>query len=98
MPVNNRGDSGRFKPANEPNRFRTERIKNCRWINVRVRFQLLPVLEATFQNVRRSGLRKTILLQWLTSSVLIPRSREVGRQMAREREFWASARGTQCGG
>ena len=59
----------------------------------------IPVAPATprcFYKVRRLASGKTIQNQPLTSSVLNPRSRELWRQTAPEREFRASAGVPQC--
>ena len=62
---------------------------------------LIPSLSATPTNFAKSaeiGLKKVSQNQSLTRSVLNPRSREVWRQTAGEREFRASAGLSQCGG
>ena len=60
-----------------------------------------PVASATPRylcKVRRSASQKAIQNQTLTSSVLNPRSREVWRQTAGERQFRVSAGAPQSGG
>lgn len=60
--------------------------------------QLLPALQAIFPKVRRLHSRKTSRYQWLTSSVLNSRSREVSRQTAGENEFRVSLGESQSEG
>jgi hypothetical protein len=57
-----------------------------------------PAAAGYLAKVRRLTLRKAIQNQSLTSSVLNPRSREVWRQISREREFRVLVGASQCGG
>jgi hypothetical protein len=83
----------RHRPAVVPRDAKTAAL-----INARVEFRSLPVLQAIFRKVQRSGSRNKTQSQSLTKSVLNPRSPELWRKKAGESEFWVSAGVLQCRG
>jgi hypothetical protein len=82
----------------DANQLSTERLEKECTINARVGMRLPAVVQAILRKLRRLYSRKTIQYQWLTSSVLNPRSREVWRQTAGETEFRVSPDESQSGG
>src|SRR5262249_22173744 len=84
--------------AGATNRVATERARNSRDFNARVRFLSLSVAQVIFRKVHRFSFRKMLRFQAITNSVLNPRSTELWRRMAGESEFWVSGRVSECRG
>ena len=84
--------------THEQDRLNTERIENRCTDQRRYWIPVAPAAARYLAKVLRFSSRKAIQNQSLTSSVLNPRSREVGRQTAGERQFRVSAGAPQSGG